>query len=101
MESHPYTKPRGVGPVTTQLTPGAEPASSEVRRRTRPMVLFTNLQSVERILYAIFYRFNQPRVRAVLAARAIPVRAILAARIVGPHPPPFFTSSLTLPRLFL
>jgi len=31
----------------------------EVRRRTRPMVLFTNLQSVERILYAIFYRFNK------------------------------------------
>ena len=31
----------------------------EVRRRTRPMVLFTNMQSVERILYAIFYRFNQ------------------------------------------
>src|ERR1700680_2810131 len=27
MESHPYTKPREVGPVTTQLTPGAEPAS--------------------------------------------------------------------------
>src|ERR1700680_4369994 len=27
MESHPYTKTRGVGPVTTQLTPGAEPAS--------------------------------------------------------------------------
>src|ERR1700686_4151982 len=27
MESHPYTKPRGVGPVTTQLTPGAQPAS--------------------------------------------------------------------------
>src|ERR1700676_1631495 len=27
MESHPYTKPRGVGPVTTQLTTGAEPAS--------------------------------------------------------------------------
>src|SRR6202035_4531752 len=27
MESHPYTKPRGVGPVTTQLPPGAEPAS--------------------------------------------------------------------------
>ena len=24
------------------------------------MVLFTNLQSVERILCAIFYRFNQP-----------------------------------------
>src|ERR1700676_4150502 len=29
MESYPYTKPRGVGPVTTQLTPGAEPASSK------------------------------------------------------------------------
>ncbi len=27
MESHPYIKPRGVGPVTTELTPGAEPAS--------------------------------------------------------------------------
>ena len=25
MESHPYTKTRGVGPVTTELTPGAEP----------------------------------------------------------------------------
>jgi len=23
------------------------------------MVLFTNMQSVERILYAIFYRFNE------------------------------------------
>ena len=31
----------------------------EVRWRTQPMVLFTNVQSVERILYAIFYRFNQ------------------------------------------
>src|SRR5580700_53842 len=29
MESHPYTKTRGVGPVTTQLTPGAQPASSK------------------------------------------------------------------------
>ena len=29
MESHPYTKTRGVGSVTTQLTPGAEPASSK------------------------------------------------------------------------
>ena len=26
MESHPYTKPRGVGPVTTELTPGAGPS---------------------------------------------------------------------------
>jgi len=31
----------------------------EVRRRTRPMVLFTNVQSVERIIYAIFSSFNQ------------------------------------------
>jgi len=31
----------------------------EVRRRTRPMVVFTNVQSVERIIYAIFNRFNQ------------------------------------------
>jgi len=31
----------------------------EVRRRTRPMVVFTNVQSVERIIYAIFHRFNQ------------------------------------------
>jgi hypothetical protein len=86
----------------------------EVRRRTRPMVLFTNMQSVERILYAIFYRFNEQRVRAVLAARTIRVRAVLAARairvravlaaraiIVGPHPPPFCTSSLTSPKTSL
>jgi transposase-like protein len=31
----------------------------EVRRRTRPMVLFTNIASVERIVYAIFHKFNQ------------------------------------------
>jgi transposase-like protein len=31
----------------------------EVRRRTRPMVIFTNLSSVERILYTIFSRFNE------------------------------------------
>ena len=31
----------------------------EVRRRTRPMVLFVNLASVERIIYAIFQRFNR------------------------------------------
>lgn len=31
----------------------------EVRRRTRPMVLFTNIQSAERIIYAIFSRFNE------------------------------------------
>ena len=31
----------------------------EVRRRTRPMVVFVNVASVERIIYAIFQRFNQ------------------------------------------
>jgi transposase-like protein len=30
----------------------------EVRRRTRPMVWFVNLQSVERIIFSIFNRFN-------------------------------------------
>jgi putative transposase len=30
----------------------------EVRRRTRPMVCFVNVQSVDRILYSIFHRFN-------------------------------------------
>ena len=31
----------------------------EVRRRTRPVVVFTNVASVNRIIYAIFSRFNQ------------------------------------------
>jgi putative transposase len=31
----------------------------EVRRRTRPMVCFVNVESVDRILYSIFNRFNQ------------------------------------------
>ena len=31
----------------------------EVRRRTRPMVVFTNVESVDRIIYAIFNRLNQ------------------------------------------
>jgi len=29
MESHPYTKPRGVGPITTELTPGAEATAAQ------------------------------------------------------------------------
>jgi len=33
-------------------------ARHKVRRRTRPMVCFVNVQSVDRILYAIFNRFN-------------------------------------------
>ena len=31
----------------------------DMRRRTRPMVVFVNVASVERIIYAIFHRFNQ------------------------------------------
>jgi putative transposase len=31
---------------------------AEVRRRTRPMVCFVNVQSVDRIIYSIFQRFN-------------------------------------------
>ncbi len=30
----------------------------EVRRRTRPMVCFVNVQSVDRIIHSIFQRFN-------------------------------------------
>jgi putative transposase len=30
----------------------------EVRRRTRPMVCFVNVHSVDRIIYSIFHRFN-------------------------------------------
>ena len=33
----------------------------EVRRRTRPMVCFVNVQSVDRIIYAIFNGFNEQR----------------------------------------
>jgi hypothetical protein len=41
----------------------APPTSSsscfvEVRRRTRPMVCFVNVESVDRIIYSIFQRFN-------------------------------------------
>jgi transposase-like protein len=48
----------------------------EVRRRTRPMVRFVNVQSVVRIIYSIFQRFN-------LDGKS--------------HPPRFFTSGLTSP----
>ena len=30
----------------------------EVRRRTRPMVCWVNVESVDRIIYSIFHRFN-------------------------------------------
>ena len=31
----------------------------EIRRHTRPMVVFTNVRGVDRISYAIFQRFNE------------------------------------------
>ncbi len=31
----------------------------EVRRRTRPMVCFVNVESVDRIIFSIFNRFNE------------------------------------------
>jgi len=31
----------------------------EVRRRTRPMVCFVNVKSVDRIIYSIFQRFTR------------------------------------------
>ena len=53
----------------------------EVRRRTRPMVCFVNVQSVERIIYSIFQRFN--------------------LGMENPHPQRIYTGSLTLPPLHL
>src|SRR5207248_11142226 len=47
----------------------------EVRRRTRPMVCFVNVESVDRIIYSIFQRFN----------------------LENPHPQPIYTSCLTSP----
>src|SRR3984893_4600774 len=102
MESHPYTKPRGVGPVTTQLTPGAESASCPLHRSSQAHPAQGPVhQHAERGANPLCHLLQiQPaRVRAVLAARAIRVRALLGARaiIVRPHPPPFYTSSLTSP----
>lgn len=59
-------------------TPNAiERCFVEVRRRTRPMVVFTNVQSVDRIVFAIFSRFQ--------------------LELAIPHPGAFYTSSLTTP----
>src|ERR1700719_1842077 len=91
MESHPYTKPRGVGPVNTQLTTGADPASCPLRGSSQAHPAHGPVhQPAERGANPLCHLLQiQPaRVRAVLAARAM---------IVGPHPPPFYTSSLTSP----
>ena len=98
MESHPYTKPRGVGPVTTQLTPGAEPASSKSAGAPGPWSCSPTCRAWSESSRPSL-QIQRARVRAVLGARAIRVRALLGARaiIVEPHPPPFYTSSLTSP----
>src|SRR3984893_6374125 len=103
MESNPYTKPRGVGSVTTKLTPGAEPASCPLHRSSQAHPAHGPVhQPAERGANPLGHllRIQRARVRAVLAARAIRVRALLGVRaiIVEPHPPPFYTSSLTSPR---
>jgi len=49
----------------------------EVRRRTRPMVCFVNVQSVDRIVFSIFNRFNE--------------------QCAKPPLPGFYTTSLTSP----
>jgi len=42
-----------------RTTNASERCFVEVRRRTRPMVVFTNAQSVDRIVFAIFSRCNE------------------------------------------
>ncbi len=42
-----------------RTTNAIERSFVEVRRRTRPMVVFMNVESVDRIIFAIFSRFNQ------------------------------------------
>ena len=41
-----------------RITNVIERCFMEVRRRTRPMVCFVNVASVDRIIYSIFERFN-------------------------------------------
>src|ERR1700730_3601830 len=89
MESHPYTKPRGVGPVTTQLTPGAEPASWKFAGAPGPCSRSPTYRAWSESLCHLL-QIQRARVRALLGARAI---------IVEPHPPPFYTSGLTSPSL--
>jgi transposase-like protein len=42
-----------------RTTNAIERCFREVRRRTRPMSCFQNTASVERILFALFYRMNR------------------------------------------
>jgi hypothetical protein len=41
------------------LRDGRRPAGYYLRPRTRATAVFTNVQSVDRIIYAIFNRFNE------------------------------------------
>ncbi len=42
----------------TETTNVIERLFVKVRRRTRPMVCWVNVESVDRIIYSIFHRFN-------------------------------------------
>jgi putative transposase len=48
---------------TTNVT---ERCFVEVRRRTRPMVCFVNVDSVDRIIFSIFNRFNEDCKNSIL-----------------------------------
>jgi transposase-like protein len=45
----------------------------EVRRRTRPMVCFVNVESVDRIIYSIFQRFNLERLYVTSGFGSVPI----------------------------
>ncbi len=51
---------KGARPDGSQLriTNVTERCFVEPPRRTRPMMCFVNVESVDRIIYSIFYRFN-------------------------------------------
>ena len=60
-------RPAGVAELLQPAPPSVEKAAPhqhierclvEVRRRTRPMVCFVNVASVDRIIFSIFHRFN-------------------------------------------
>ena len=53
-----YALPRHLWPKL-RTTNAIERCFVEVRRRTRPMVCFVNPASVDRIIFAIFHRFNE------------------------------------------
>jgi putative transposase len=53
-----YQLPRHLWPKL-RTTNAIERCFVEVRRRTRPMVCFVNSASVDRIIFAIFHRFNE------------------------------------------